>query len=445
VIQAERELVKTPTSRGSVVFLGLTITVGFVALLFVSMSSSDYSTWGALVIGPVLLFISLPLLWRQAVREDDSRVFWFLTLALFLKLCGAAVAYFVAFDLYGGQADVTRYHEAGLELAPRFRVGDFSQAPDPITGTNFPGFLVGIIYAITGPSKLGGFIVHGWLAFWGLFLFYRAFLLAVPEGRASSYAKLVFLLPSQLMWSSLMGKDPWMVMALGVTAFGVAHILTGKMGKGLLVFGLGSWLALLVRPHMAGMMGCALVAGYLARKTGEHLRELAPIAKGAALVVLVAAASVLVVRTNKFLEDSGVETDKGVTTSLEQTSSMGAYGGSYFAPSIVRSPANIPMATLTVLFRPLLNEVDNIQGLITALEGAFLILFTLWRIPWGLAALKSIRRQPYVAFAAVYTGIFIFAYSSFSNFGLLARQRVQLMPLYFVLLAIPPLLKKEDT
>jgi hypothetical protein len=36
-----------------------------------------------------------------------------------------------------------------------------------------------------------------------------------------------------------------------------------------------------------------------------------------------------------------------------------------------------------------------------------------------------------------YTGLFIIAFSSVSNFGLLARQRVQLMPLFLVLLSLP--------
>jgi hypothetical protein len=37
-----------------------------------------------------------------------------------------------------------------------------------------------------------------------------------------------------------------------------------------------------------------------------------------------------------------------------------------------------------------------------------------------------------------YTGLFIIAFSGLANFGLLARQRVQLLPLFFVLLAVPP-------
>ena len=41
-------------------------------------------------------------------------------------------------------------------------------------------------------------------------------------------------------------------------------------------------------------------------------------------------------------------------------------------------------------------------------------------------------RHPYVAFAMLYTFIFIYAFSTFGNFGIITRQRVQLYPLVLV-------------
>jgi hypothetical protein len=62
----------------------------------------------------------------------------------------------------------------------------------------------------------------------------------------------------------------------------------------------------------------------------------------------------------------------------------------------------------------------------------------LWRARWIWAAIRSLRRQPYVVFCLVFSVLFIVAYSSYANFGLLARQRVQLYPLFLVLISIPP-------
>jgi hypothetical protein len=48
-----------------------------------------------------------------------------------------------------------------------------------------------------------------------------------------------------------------------------------------------------------------------------------------------------------------------------------------------------------------------------------------------------VRRRPYIAFVLAYVAVFVFAFSSFANFGLLARQRLQVMPIFLVLLSIP--------
>ncbi|HEX2375354.1 MAG TPA: hypothetical protein VHO93_15345, partial [Actinomycetota bacterium] len=47
--------------------------------------------------------------------------------------------------------------------------------------------------------------------------------------------------------------------------------------------------------------------------------------------------------------------------------------------------------------------------------------------------------RPYVAFVAVYSLLFVFAFSTISNFGILARERTQVLPFFLVLLAIPAL------
>jgi len=47
------------------------------------------------------------------------------------------------------------------------------------------------------------------------------------------------------------------------------------------------------------------------------------------------------------------------------------------------------------------------------------------------------RTNPYVTFAVVYALAFIIAFAGFANFGILARQRTLMLPLFLVLLALP--------
>ena len=45
--------------------------------------------------------------------------------------------------------------------------------------------------------------------------------------------------------------------------------------------------------------------------------------------------------------------------------------------------------------------------------------------------------MPYVAYATTYTIMFVIAFSSIGNFGILTRQRTQVLPMLLVLLVLP--------
>jgi hypothetical protein len=98
-----------------------------------------------------------------------------------------------------------------------------------------------------------------------------------------------------------------------------------------------------------------------------------------------------------------------------------------------------------VLFRPFPFEADNAQALAASLEAAFLLVLSIVRWRWIWNALKLVRTRPYIGFAAVFVGIFIVAFASFPNFGLLARERVQVLPFYLIFLSIPPAPRKIET
>jgi hypothetical protein len=418
--------------------VGLVCIGGYAALLMMLMGHASYDAWSAAIIAPLLLLVSLPALRREARREDDRRVLIVLVAALLIKLLGSLVRYYVVFDVYGGVADAAAYDDWGTRISAAFRSGHFVSGLDSLSDTNFIRFLTGVVYTGIGPSKLGGFLVFSWFGFWGLFLFYRAYVLAVPSGRRLTYAALVFFLPSLLFWPSSIGKESFMTLALGLAGFGASRIFTGSAWRGIAYAVLGLWLAQIVRPHVAGLMGLAIAGAFILRPSGVRHRELAPIAKGLALAVLTVAALILIVRTDHFLQDQNVETSGGLGGTLEAITERSDSGGSVFQPSVLDSPLRTPIAVGTVLFRPIVIEAHNAQAMAAALEGTFLLILSLVRWRWIFHAVRSVRRSPYVAFAILYSTGFIIAFSSMANFGNLVRQRVQLLPLYLVLLTIPP-------
>jgi hypothetical protein len=127
-----------------------------------------------------------------------------------------------------------------------------------------------------------------------------------------------------------------------------------------------------------------------------------------------------------------------VSSVLQQTANRTQKGSSRFAPSLLQSPWQAPVAVSTVLFRPLLYEARDLQGVVAALEGTALVVLCVIRWRWLARAFSMMRQRAYLALCAVYILLFIAAYSSIANFGILVRERVQVMPLFLALLCVPP-------
>ena len=415
--------------------IGVTFTV-IGLLLLVSLQMSGLPV--ALFLTPVLLAASWPAFVRQARRERDQRLAQLLMLALCLKLFGSLVRYWVAIYVYDGFADALMYHDVGTNLAMRFRGGDFSTGLDSLSSTDFIRFFTGLVYTVTGSSVYAGFLLYSWLGFWGMFYLYRAFVIAVPDGNRRSYARLLFFLPSMLYWPSSIGKEAWMLFCLGLAAFGTARLLTGRPWRGLALAGTALWLGALVRPHVTGMAAVALVAAYLVARPPRRLGALGPVVKLFALIALLAVAGLLLGKASSYLLEKGIDPQDGFSNVLGESARRTGQGGSSFnAPTAIGSPAKLPLAVVTIFFRPFPFEAHNAQVAVTALESTLLLCLTVARRRGIWQALRHPRRRPYVAFVVVYSLLFVFAFSSIANFGILARERTQVLPFFLVLLAVP--------
>jgi hypothetical protein len=422
-----------------ITIVGLVVTGLIIAAVLIMVDTIGYNISGAALIGPVLVLVSIPALLGQARREADPTLFRLLLLALIVKLLASLVRYFVDFHVYGGATDALGYHHAGIRWSHALLAGGTGSQGQGLTGTNFVEMVTGVVYVVTRPTLLGGYLVFSWFAFWGLFFFYRAFVIAVPEGRSRSYARLVFFFPSLLFWPSGTGKEAWMIFTLGIASFGVAKLFAGQTKQGIGALALGLWLAALARPHVAAILAISLLAaGGVALFAGRGRSVTVP-RKVIILAVAGGVSFLLVVSTRSYFQESRVvAADEGVLSTLTAIEERTAQGGSEFTPFVVDSPAVFPAAAVTVLFRPFIIEAHSAQAVMTALEGAVLAVICLARWRWGLAALMSIRRQPYVLFAILFTAAFVVAFSSIANFGILARERVQVIPFLLVAVSIPP-------
>lgn len=422
-------------------FVGTLVGIGaYGGLLLIALVDPQPDNLAALVVAPVLVLATVPIALRIARNDGDPTLVAVVLIAVVLKLVASLLRYYVAFDLYGGIADAAEYHRAGSLLASDFRSLNFDVQTGKIPGTGFIDLVTGAVYAVTGVSRLAGFFVFAWIGMIGQILCWRAFKIAIPDGDSMRYALLVLYFPSMLYWPSATGKDGWMLLTMGLTAYGVARILRHRQW-GLTLTAAGIAGATAVRPHVALVMLASLLVALLIRRSPAR-SALAPVVRLASIAAVVAITLVVVNQAEAFF---GIESfdQETVSTTLLSTEVSTQQGGSSFTPVTVNSPLDLPLATATVLFRPFPFEADNVQMLATSLEGMGLAV--LCALSWRrLASIpRRIRSLPYIAFALVFVIIFIYAFSSFANFGILARQRTQMLPFLFVLLALPPLSPRE--
>jgi len=414
-----------------VVGAGLT---AYGVMVVVGLVSGAFEVIDALPLVPLLAWAAYRLAGRLARIDDDPKTAQVVIAGFWAHMMGAVVRAGVVAWFYGNRSDALDYHLWGKAYAQQFRSLDFSHVVG-MTGTDFMRTLTGIVYSFTGASKVSGAVLMSFLAYLGLLLLWRAFKRAVPTGAVMRYGLLVLFLPSLLYWPSALGKEGWAIFCIGVASYGVALVMSGRIPLGivLVVAGLGGVAPM--RPHVALVAFCGIaLAGVVgkSRRPGGKASLLRLFLFGALLIGGIVLAS----STADFF---GVPSLNQETVNATLANAEGRTGeaGSAFTPVSMSNPANAPLALATVLFRPFPFEVSNAIAAASALEGVFLIVIT-WRSRSRLRSLlRCMRRDPYAAYAFGILVTFVYAFSAFSNFGILARQRCQVLPFFLVLVCLP--------
>ncbi len=422
------------TLRAGAVATGV-LAGGVVAgVLAWALETQSYNVWGAVIVVPLVLAINAVLIWQVARRNVEPWLATILGVALAAKVVGALTRYFVAYVVYNGVADAEGYNLYAAANYGLWREGFISWEWGGKQGTQYMQLITTAIYTVIGPSPLAAFVIFGLLAFWGQYLLFRAFRIAVPDGNGRRYALLVLLLPSMLYWPASIGKESWLMLFVGVTALGAAKLFNSQPGAYALL-AMGAVGTAIVRPHVAVLLFAALLIAQILRPTVGHPTGL--LAKLGGVLVLGGAAVVLMSQSAAFL---GIDdlTWQALSESVDWAGDQTGQGGSAFTPVPIGSPWGVVAATLTVLFRPFPWEAGNLQMLLQSLEGVVLIVLAIKAWPQLRRLPAFIRQNPYVLFSVIYMAGFIWAFAGFGNFGILARQRVLMLPFFLVVLALPP-------
>ena len=377
----------------------------------------------ALFFTPVLLLLTLAWILRSTSRDGFMRRL--LLAALAMKLAGAAAVVYVFFRVYGGNADMIGYFNAGQRVVLALR----NQGDWPFTrytSTEFAGIITGLVLLVIGTSFPAAVAAFALLSYFGQFLYYRAFLAALPNGNRYLAATLLMLLPSIVYWTAPMGKDSLILFFMSLAIYGYARIYSKMDAKSWALFTFGMVGAAFVRPHIAAMLAMSCTVPYLLSRNRQGL--LGMLARMFAIPLLLVGTYFLVSQARQFVQVEDVQSAMTRLETIQKGLQVG--GGSSFGGSLASRLALAPFLP----FRPFPWEVRSSQMAIASLEGVALMALFWMRRRKLLAALGRWRHNPVIFMAALYCAEFLIIFSAASgNFGTLSRQRVMMLPLLIML------------
>ena len=397
------------------------------ALFFTS--PHNYSFASSLVCVPLLAIIGTVAVAHVAQRDAYLRRLLFAGLAA--HMAASSMFIWIGFHIYGGTVDAFHYWTVGLQLSKEFQIIGWAAFRPPYWSTNLIDNVCGIAALLIGDALPTLFILFALVSLAGGYIFYRAFVVAFPNGDRWLFGMLVVLLPSLLFWSSFVGKDAPIQYFIALTCYGFAKLTQRPGPRGVLLCAVGLTGALLIRAHVAAMLAIAMTFPFA---VGRQRSGGAGIAARILLIpALIAGSYFLISQAQSFLyanlnNDNTISLFQEADT-ITRTSQI---GGSAFNEG-TSLPVRIAESPF-LLFRPFPWEMRSAIALAPALESVGLMILCWLRRREIWSTLRH-WRDPFVGFLLMYSVVFLITFGgAISNFGILLRQRIMVIPIAFMLL-----------
>ena len=417
-----------------------TTTDGHIVILGVAKGTgTDLPV--AIVVFSVLLWLGLVIARRVAGRDSYPSLYKIMVWSVVLHLVCASLEIFVVHHFYGGVADFNKYDTQGRILADNWRNGHFTVAGaflGHFINDGAVGVYGGIIMTLVGPNQLAAFFVAAWVAFVGTVFFYKAFSVTFPGVDRRFYAWLIFLFPSILFWTADVGKESAMMFALGLTAYGMALVLTG-FRRGYLYTLLGGTIGLVVRPNETVLLVLGFAVAMVVRAlAGGQLRRPRGALSTIGAVVFVVAGILVTGYATIHLFHGGLK--NGVSGTLSGLSKGNVGTGAGFGSSGVPyspNPLLYPRDVYEVLLDPFWFNAGSTTQIVASLENTLIFAVFVYSLSRLRYLFRVCVQRPYILMALIYTLVFFYSFAALGNLGLIERERSLVLPLLFAVLAIP--------
>ena len=400
--------------------------------------ATDYPV--AIVTALVLGYLGYLIADRVARGDSYVNLRKVIRASVILHLVAAPLQIFVVDHYYKGISDWLRYTHQGALLSDNWRNFEFTVQGvglPRIVGNGAVSIYGAVIMTVVGPNKLAAFFTASFIAFLGTLFFYLAFKTTFPEANRGRYALLVFLFPSILFWTSDVSKESAMLFALGLMAYGVALILSGR-AVGYLWGVVGGVIAYVVRPDELVILVVSFALAMVVRGLFRQGRAFRPLRILAAVVVVGGFVILTGVAASHFLHQATGA--NSLTGTLSKVGANGTGTGAGFGSSEVgysSSPLSYPHDVYTVLFDPLPITARSVTQLVAAGENVLILAVIALSLRQLRCVFRASLQRPYVLVCVLYSLIFIYAFAALGNLGLITRERTLMLPFLFVVLSIP--------
>lgn len=432
---------------------------GMVLLLAVGVGAAvvaippRYLDYGFPAVGVIVIAASVYRHWIRAHSRNVQPIsrsllwaaFWFAVLAPFAHVAVNAL-------LYGSMLDAAEYHNHATSIANDWRSLTLPGTGRGLPGTGFVDLFLGTVYVAIPDSIQAGALIFSFCSLAGRLLFLRVMLDFVSGRALAVLGGCLLFLPSLLYWPAIPGKDALMVLFLGLATYSTAKLLAFNR-KHVLVLVVGLLGAGLVRPHIGAMMALSVLLALAVRAFSTVRLPVYLRARGWTLTVigLLTAGAAFSFAAMQLLEYANIDKSPvaGIESFALSRSSVDYGGGSSFdnVPVLTRGDNPIegllalPHAVITAVLRPLPHEAPNVPGLLHSLESLGLVILLALQVK-GRGLLRA-RSHPLLLLSVAFTVQYALAMSFVNNFGVIVRQRVQVIPFLILLAAIVAYASRE--
>lgn len=338
---------------------------------------------------------------------------------LWLVRTGVTLGAMLAFEA-GYRLDAGMYFRSGLALNDPIAFLEFGQ------GTQNIQALVGLLSNIT-ESYSAHKVIFSYVGLIAVYIFYRVTIICLGRDRiVALYA--LGLLPSLMFWSSILGKDPIVLLGISIYCYGVAGLLVRQKVSMLVYVAVGLFIATSIRIWLGVIFVTPLIVTYVMVSRASVVMK---------VIFLLIAIPGFMIALQNFSGNFNLENTRDLVTRTDQIATSWAIGGSAQQieggfKSISSMIAFIPYGSFTALFRPLPFEIMNPFGIMAGLENAFILsLFAIGLMRSGFGWISHPILFWAVATLVVWSAAYGFA--SYQNLGTAFRFRAQVVPILFLL------------